>query len=67
MPRAHPPAFRRRAVELARVRTKPIAQLASDLGISESCLRAGRPDPTSRRATVAGDHTSPTSAGVSAN
>ncbi len=39
MPRPHPPEFRRRAVELARARTKPIAQLASDLGISESCLR----------------------------
>ena len=39
MPRPHPPEFRRRAVELARARTKPIAQLASDLGVSESCLR----------------------------
>ncbi len=39
MPAAHPPEFRRRAVELARERVKPIAQLARDLGISESCLR----------------------------
>jgi transposase len=39
MPRAHPPEFRQRAVELARLREKPIAQIASDLGISESCLR----------------------------
>ncbi len=39
MPRAHPPEFRRRAVELARLKEKPIAQIASDLGISESCLR----------------------------
>jgi transposase len=40
MPRPHPPEFRRRAVELARERAKPIAELAKDLGISESCLRA---------------------------
>jgi transposase-like protein len=39
MPRPHPPEFRQRAIELARLRTKPIAQIASDLGISESCLR----------------------------
>ena len=39
MPRPHPPEFRRRAVELARVREKPVAQIAADLGISDSCLR----------------------------
>ena len=39
MPRPHPPEFRRRAVELARLREKPIVQIAEDLGISESCLR----------------------------
>lgn len=39
MPRPHPPEFRQRAVELARLREKPIAQIASDLGIAESCLR----------------------------
>lgn len=39
MPGAHPPEFRQRAVELARFREKPIAVIASDLGISESCLR----------------------------
>jgi len=39
MPRAHPPEFRRRAVELARTREKPISEIASDLGISDSCLR----------------------------
>jgi transposase len=39
VPRPHPLEFRRRAVELARERTKPIAELAKDLGISESCLR----------------------------
>ena len=39
MPRPHPPEFRQRAVELARQREKPIARIAEDLGISESCLR----------------------------
>ncbi len=39
MPVAHPEEFRRRAVELARLREKPIAQIAKDIGISESCLR----------------------------
>ena len=39
MPAARPPEFRQRAVELARERAKPIAQIAKDLGISESCLR----------------------------
>jgi transposase len=33
------PEFRRRAVELARLREKPIAQIAKDLGIAESGLR----------------------------
>ena len=39
MPRPHPPEFRQRAVELARLREKPVAEIASDLGISDSCLR----------------------------
>ena len=39
MPAARPPEFRRRAVELARKREQPIAQIAKDLGIAESCLR----------------------------
>lgn len=45
MPPAHPPEFRRRAVALAREvdedgqRKHPVAQLARDLKISESCLR----------------------------
>ena len=39
MPAPHPPEFRQRAVELARLREKPIALIAKDLGISESCLR----------------------------
>jgi transposase len=40
MPRPHPPEFRQRAVELARLREKPVAQIAEDLGISDSCLRS---------------------------
>jgi transposase-like protein len=39
MPAPHPPEFRRRAVELARLREKPVAEIAADLGISDSCLR----------------------------
>ena len=39
MPAPHPIEFRQRAVELARKGGKPVAQLAKDLGISESCLR----------------------------
>ena len=39
MPKAHPPEFRQRAVDLARSRQHPVAQIAKDLGISESCLR----------------------------
>ena len=39
MPRPHPPEFRQRAVELVRLRQKPVAQIAIDLGISDSCLR----------------------------
>jgi transposase len=39
MPRPHPPEFRQRAIELARLKEEPIAQIAADLGISESCLR----------------------------
>ena len=39
MAAAKPPEFRRRAVELARRRDQPVAKVASDLGIAESCLR----------------------------
>ena len=39
MPRPHPPEFRHRAVVLARLGVKPVAQIAEDLGISDSCLR----------------------------
>jgi transposase len=39
MPAPHPPEFRQRAVELARQGTAPVARIAKDLGISESCLR----------------------------
>lgn len=39
MPAPKPVEFRRRAVELARLGEKPVAQIAKDLGISESGLR----------------------------
>ena len=43
MPRAYPPEFRRRAVELARMREKPISRIAADLGIAGSCLHLVQP------------------------
>lgn len=39
VPRPHAPELRRRAVELARERAKPVSQIACDLGMSDSCLR----------------------------
>jgi transposase-like protein len=39
MPAPHPAEFRQRAVELARTGGKPVAALAKELRISESCLR----------------------------
>jgi transposase len=39
VPAPHPPEFRQRAVELARLGEQPIAVLARQLSISESCLR----------------------------
>jgi transposase len=39
MPVPHPPEFRQRAIELARLGGKPVSQIARDLGISDSCLR----------------------------
>lgn len=38
IPAAHPPEFRRRALDLV-ARDNPVAQTARDVGISESCLR----------------------------
>ncbi|WP_130280906.1 transposase [Microcella alkaliphila] len=38
MPAAHPPEFRRRALDLV-AQGNPVAQTAGDLGSSESCLR----------------------------
>lgn len=39
MPAPKPVEFKRRAVELARQGDKPVAQVARDLGVSESGLR----------------------------
>ncbi len=36
MPRPHPPEFRRRAIELARLGDQPLSKIAADLGISDS-------------------------------
>ncbi len=38
MPRTYPPEFRRRAVELARLRETTISRVAAELGIAGSCL-----------------------------
>ena len=38
MSAAHPPEFRRRALDLV-AQGEPVARVAKDLGISESCLR----------------------------
>ena len=38
MTKRYPAEFRQRAVELARLREKPIKQLAADLGISDQTL-----------------------------
>ena len=38
MPKAFPPEFRRDVVEVARKGDAPVAQVAKDFGISESCL-----------------------------
>lgn len=39
MPTRYPREFRERAVELARLREKPVTQLAHDLGVSDQTLR----------------------------
>jgi transposase len=38
MPKAFPPEFRRDVVAVARKGEAPVAQIAKDFGISESCL-----------------------------
>ncbi len=38
MPRPYPEEFRQRAVELARLRQKPVSQVAAELGIAQSAL-----------------------------
>ena len=38
MAKGYPAEFRQRAVELARLREKPLRQLAADLGISDQTL-----------------------------
>lgn len=43
VPAPHPPALCRRAVELARLREQPIAQVVKDLSIPKPCLRNWKP------------------------
>jgi transposase len=38
MPRPYPEEFRQRAVELARLRQKPVSRIAAELGIAQSAL-----------------------------
>jgi transposase len=39
MPVPFPPEFRQRAIELARTSDKPLGDVATELGISRSCLQ----------------------------
>jgi transposase len=39
VPKAYPPEFRRDVIAVARQGQTPIAQVAKDFGITESCLR----------------------------
>jgi transposase len=39
VPKAYPPEFRRDVIAVARQGVTPIAQVAKDFGITESCLR----------------------------
>jgi transposase-like protein len=45
MPRPHLPEFRQCAVELARLWEKPVARIAENLGISDSCLHTWMKQP----------------------
>ncbi len=54
MPAPHPPEFRQRAVELARAGHTPLAKLAKDLRISESCLRNWLADAADDNCSVPG-------------
>ena len=38
MSRPYPEEFRRRAVELARLREKPVSQITAELGVAQSAL-----------------------------
>ncbi|QEW03500.1 helix-turn-helix domain-containing protein [Microbacterium lushaniae] len=48
MPAAHPPEFRRRALDLV-AQGNPVGQTARNLGISESCLRNWMTRPRASR------------------
>ena len=63
MPKPRRVEFRQRAVELARMREKPIAEIAADLGISDSCLRNwmrhADPSPFALRRPASADRVGP--------
>ena len=52
MPRAYPEEFRRRAVELARLREKSVSQIAAELGTPSLRCTAGSARRTSMRVSV---------------
>ena len=58
MPAPRPPQFRSRAVQPARLRKKPIAQTARDLGIAGSCLHNGMARPGAGEGRSAGSRRS---------
>src|ERR1700710_3106439 len=69
MPKAFPPEFRRGVVAVARKGEAPIAQIARDFGISESCLSrwlklADREDGVDRGTAGAGAAASETAKDV---
>ena len=52
MLRPYPEEFRRRAVELARLREKPVSQVAAELGIAQSALHRWLKQAEIARASV---------------
>jgi transposase len=55
VPAPHPPEFRRRAVDLARLGKKPISVIAQELSISQSCLRGWLAQDTAANSAESAD------------
>ena len=66
MPAPHPKEFRDDVVAVARKGEAPLAQIAQDFGISESCRATGCVGPTSRTACVPAAHRRRTSSSKNA-